>query len=289
MPDGRHGVLYSFQNVFAAAPPNSGLKFAGCGFDLPTGLAYDPKGPPSGSGNNFYVAPSEDGNGFYLRAVVLDDSTPFNLNQTTNWGRFTQALDSVVVHPSGYVVGVAAATHKIEILTLPDTAAPDAMPPLSPWATMRSGLGVRAGLLNTPVAVTVHDGAILVLEQGNKRIQSFDLTANPVPRFAGKTSPFAALVAETGAVVYLDLAADTLGYTYVLSYVGNGTSPANYRLDIYDPDGSFLVRTTGIAAGRMTVDPFRTLYTLNYQTVSGAPRVEPSISQWIPTTTMSGV
>lgn len=281
---GQHGVLYSFQNVFFAAPPDNGLKFAGCGFNQPAGLAYDSMGPPSGAGNNFYFEPAADGDGFYLRSVTLDISTPFNLMQTTNWGRFTQALDSVVVHPNGYVVGVATATHKMEILSLPDASAPDDMPPLSPWATMRSGLGTRAGLMNTPVAVAVHDGAILVLEQGNQRIQALDLTANPVSRFAGKTSPFAALMTESAAVVYLDIAADTLGYIYVLSYVRDGRSPADYRLDIYDPAGTFLVRTTGIAAGRMTVDPFRTLYTINYEAVAGAPRIEPSLSQWIPST-----
>lgn len=279
----QHGVLYAFQNVSEVTPPDTGLKFAGCGFNEPAALTYDPMGPPSGMGN-FYVEPAADGDGFYLRSVTLDASTPFDLMQTSNWGRFTQALDSVAVHPNGYVVGVASATHKLEILSLPDAAVPDDMPPLSPWATMRSGLGTRAGLMNTPVAVTVHDGAILVLEQGNQRIQAFDLTANPVSRFAGKTSPFAALMAESAAVVYLDIAADTLGYIYVLSYVRDGRTPADYRLDIYEPDGPFLVRTTGIAAGRMTVGPFRTLYTVNYETVAGAPRIEPSLSQWLPST-----
>ena len=91
---------------------------------------------------------------------------------------------------------------------------------------------------------------------------------------------------ETGteARVRLDLARDALGYLYVLSYAGNGSSPADYHLDIHDPHGKFLTRTTGIAAGRMTVDPFRTVYTLNYQAVDGAPRIEPSVSQWIPVT-----
>jgi len=281
---GPPGVLYSFQNVFAAAPPDSGLKFAGCGFNLPAGLAYNPAGPPSGSGGNFYFEPAADGDGFSLRSVTLDTSTPFDLQQTTNWGRFTQALDSVSVHPSGYIVGVASATHKLEILTPPDEAAADDMPSQSPWATMRSGLGSRAGLMNTPVAVTVYGGAILVLEQGNQRIQAFDVTANPVPIFAGKTSPFLLLMSEPEAVVYLDLSADALGFLYVLSYVNDGGSPADYRLDIYEPGGDFLVRTTGIAAGRMTVDPFRTVYTVNYEAVAGAARIEPSLSQWIPST-----
>ena len=84
--------------------------------------------------------------------------------------------------------------------------------------------------------------------------------------------------------MYLDLATDALGYLYVLSYTGDGTQPADYRLDIYQPDGTFLVRTTGIAAARMTVGPFRTLYALNYAPIAGAPRIEPSVSQWLPST-----
>jgi hypothetical protein len=125
---------------------------------------------------------------------------------------------------------------------------------------------------------------VIVLEQGNRRMQAFDLAANPVPHFGAKSSPFAPLVSESAGVVYLDIAADLLGYLYVLSYTGDGASAADYRLDIYQPDGTFLVRTTGIAAGAMTVDPFRTLYALNYAAVAGAPRLEPSLSQWLPST-----
>jgi hypothetical protein len=281
---GPGGVLHTFQNVFAASPAQSALKFAGCGFTLPAGLAYDPKGPPNGTGNNFFFAPAADGDGFFLRSVTLDTTTPFDVAQTMNWGRFTQSLDSVAVHPAGYVTGVASATHKIEILALPDGAVSDAMPAMSPWATMRAGLGTRAGLLDTPVAVAVHNGAILVLEQGNRRIQAFDTTANPVEYFSGQSDPFAALIADDASVVYVDLAHDALGYLFVLSYVNDGATAADYRLDIYDPDGTFLTRTTGIAAARMTVDPFRTLYTVNYEAIAGAPRVEPSLSQWIPST-----
>jgi hypothetical protein len=39
----------------------------------------------------------------------------------------------------------------------------------------------------------------------------------------------------------------------------------DYRLDVYDPQGNFLTRTTGVAAARMTVDTFRNVYTLNYE------------------------
>ncbi len=281
---GAGGVLYSFQNVFAAPPPDSGLKFAGCGFTLPAALVYDPQGPPTGVGNNFYVEQAADTDGYFVRSVVLDTTTPFDLAQSSNWGRFTQALDSFAVHPGGYVVGVAAATHKIEVLSLPSEAAPDSMPALSPWATMRAGLGTRAGLTDTPVAVAIHKGCVLVLEQGNNRIQAFDVVGNPVLRFAGGTSAFTPLPASSDNLFRVDLATDALGYLFVLSYSGNGTEPGDYRLEIFDPQGTFVTRTTGVTAGRIAVDPFRTLYTLNYDSVAGAPRVEPSVSQWLPST-----
>ena len=281
---GTGGLLYTFQNVYAANQPDSALKFAGCGFTFPAGLTYDPNGPPSGMGNNFFFERAADGDGYYLRSVVLDATTPFNVQQAANWGRFTQTLSSFAVHPTGYVVGVASGTHKMEILELPKAAVLDAMPPESPWATMQSGFGTRAGLMNIPVAVTVSNGAVIVLEQGNRRLQAFDLSANPVNYFAGKTTPFAALMNESGSVVYVDIGSDAIGYLYVLSYVNDGATAADYRLDIYAPDGSFLVRTAGIAAAGIKVDPLRTLYTLNYETVAGAPRAEPSLSRWLPST-----
>ena len=39
-----------------------------------------------------------------------------------------------------------------------------------------------------------------------------------------------------------------------------------------------------MAAARMVVDTFRNVYTLNYETIAGSPRVEPSLSQWEPST-----
>jgi hypothetical protein len=49
-----------------------------------------------------------------------------------------------------------------------------------------------------------------------------------------------------------------------------------------ESDGGYLTRTTGLAAARLAVDTFRDVYTLNYETVMGAPLIEPSLSQWEP-------
>lgn len=280
---GPPGSFHTLQNLFLGQQPDRAFKQFGCGYATPVEIAYDPHGPVQG--HHVFLQPRADDQGFDVRAVVLDDTTPFSLTQTLSWGRFTQAPDSLAVHSAGYVISVNSQNHKMEILTLPDQAVDEAAAPTDvPFAVVKSGPGTRAGLLNEPVAVAVVplDGAILVLEQGNRRIQAFDVAANPVLRFAGKTTSIVELRDEGAEVVYTDLGVEALGYLYVLSYVNNGLAVSDYRLDVYDPDGQFLTRTTGVAAARMAVDAFRTVYTLNYETITGAPRIEPSLSQWVP-------
>jgi hypothetical protein len=256
------------------------LKRAACGFRQPAGIVYDRLGPADGSGRNFFALPTAEG--FFLQAITLDQSSQIDVSNPLTWGRFSQALDALVVHPMGFVVGVNRTTHKMEILQLPAQAvdrsqAPDAVP----FGVLKAGQGTRAGLFNAPVALAVFNGAILVLEDGNARIQALDTSANPVNLFRNKTTSLIELEPGPG-VVYVDLAVEGLGYMYVLSYVNDGQQVADYRLDVYTPQGNFLTRTTGVAAARLAVDTFRNIYTLNYEQISGAPRVEPSLSQWEP-------
>jgi hypothetical protein len=134
------------------------------------------------SPNNFYVDPRS---GLYhLRRVVLDEKTPFDMKPGLSYGYFTEAhLDSIVVHPAGYVVGVNFKNSKMEIIQIPEEGKPDAE---AQPASMVSGLGIRQGLLNGPRAIAVtSDGRLLVLEEINRRIQAFDLNGNPVASFDG--------------------------------------------------------------------------------------------------------
>jgi hypothetical protein len=91
-------------------------------------------------------------------------------------------------------------------------------------------------------------------------------------------------------VTYLDIAVESKSYIYVLSYVNDGSQLTDYRLDIYNPDGTFLSRTPdgsgdGVNGAKIVVDQWRNLYTLNYERLSGpANRTEPSVSTWIPST-----
>jgi hypothetical protein len=275
------GVMYLIQNISVAAGNDRNLKQLPCGFRQPAGIIYDRLGPANGIGRNFFVRPTADG--FFVQSIRLDATTPFDLTTPLSWGRFSQPMDSLALHPMGYVVGVNRNTHKMEILQLPAAAvdssqAPDAIP----FAVQKAGEGDRAGLLSVPVAVTVFEGAILVLEAGNRRVQAFDVSGNPVNLFAGGTQ--SAFPLTQGDLTYLDLGVDGLGYVYALAYVGSGANVSDYRLDVYTPEGQFLTRTEGLAAARLTVDTFRSVYTLNYETLAGAPRVEPSLSHWVPST-----
>ena len=60
-----------------------------------------------------------------------------------------------------------------------------------------------------------------------------------------------------------------------------------FQLDIYNPDGSPLLTKPqpGINAGKITVDQYRSLFSLNFNVVIGPnTRTEPGVSQWIPST-----
>jgi len=105
---------------------------------------------------------------------------------------------------------------------------------------------------------------------------------------------------EPDNITYLDLAVESKGYIYVLSRVKKTTTAernTDYILDIYNPDGTFLVRSPDprlhsdpskmqyVSAARLTLDIWRSVFTLNYESFPGPQgRTEPSISQWIPTT-----
>lgn len=280
------GQIYAFQNI-GVPNPQAALKFPSCGFLLPSSLVYQRSGPDDelapGNVYNFYldsqtIAP---GAAYQVRGVTLDATTPFNLSQTVSWGAFIEnLLTAFVVHPKGDVIGVSYGNSKMEILQLPAAPVADAN---APKAVLTSGPGELPGLLKGPVAVDVTgDGIVLVLEQDNTRILAFDVYGNPVPYFPNH-SPFAPLKAETPAASYLDMSVTDDGWIYVLSYVNTGSSPSDYRLDLYSPTGAFLSRTTSVNGAKIVVDSWRRVYTLNFESFLGpGGRTEASVSQWIP-------
>ena len=192
-------------------------------------------------------------------------------------GRFNHASDAFLIHPSGRLISINTALHKFEVLKPASTPVPDSAAPL---ANSFAGPGSLDGLLLGPVCMAVSStGAILVLEQQNNRIQAFDTGANPTLFFDGKTS-FIPLRPNSAGATFMDMAVESTGYIYVLS-----AREAVYTLDIYKPSGEWLSATNGVNAGKLTVDLFRNLYTLNFETLKPIGDItEPSISQWIPST-----
>jgi hypothetical protein len=265
------------------------------GFSAQSGVTYDLTSANDGSGRSFFIDPSR-GNfdpeknpagGFHLRRVALSAGAPqFGVGNNQSWGRFPRPVDSFVVHPQGRIAAISAEADKIFILTLP--AAPTA-DTAAAMASMVGGEGLRDGLLLRPRAIAVAlDGRLLVLEDGNRRIQSFDYTGNPVKYFksdSGDKSCTMPLRASQQTATYLDLSVEAKGYMFVLYFEGDSASvqASNYRVDIYEPDGTFLVSTPGVAAAKIAVDLARTMFTLNYATLSGpGGRTEPSVSMWLP-------
>ena len=95
-------------------------------------------------------------------------------------------------------------------------------------------------------------------------------------------------------ITFMDLAVEIKGFIYILYYVEDGSTLDQYRLDLYDPLGTFLSTTPntdleatakGIPAGKITVDIWRNMLALNFEAILGPnDRTEPQVSKYIPTT-----
>jgi hypothetical protein len=183
------GQAYAFRNLSVLADPESRLKFPNRSFEAPTFIVYDQFGEPtdkdSGSKPHQFFLDPRNGQ-FHLRQLTLDDGNPVvDLTQPLqSWGQFTlPKVDAIVVH-SGKVIAASWEAHKLAILDLPSSPSADAN---AKQAINVSGQGTRQGLVHGPIAMTVTpDGRLLVLETINKRVQAFDLSANPVPSFDGR-------------------------------------------------------------------------------------------------------
>ncbi|MFZ5962598.1 hypothetical protein ACOXXX_06560 [Thalassococcus sp. BH17M4-6] len=126
--------------------------------------------------NNYFLDSS--GTVGQLRKVILDDTTPFDMDQTTSHGGFAMTtIDSLVIHPANYAIAVSFDNHRMEIVPISQDGTSDEDAPLG---TVVSGKGIRQGLMMGPRAVAItQDGRILVLESLNRRVQAFDINGNP--------------------------------------------------------------------------------------------------------------
>jgi len=342
------GQLYAFMNLdIPGVPMMANPQFPSCGFTGQSRLIYDPyppkflmkdgqwvldsqghpvPDPTDVSLGNYYVDPRsanlpyDQGGGFHLRAVTLNETTPFNMSTgQLSYGRFAYFPDSVALHPSGLIIGVSARYQKLQIVTLnKEGGVPDNEIALGAIGSGPAQDVTRPGLMYYPVAVTcAYDGTIIVLEDTKSstgttttvvaRLSAYDLQMNPVNRFfdqAGKPSPWLYL-GNPDDTYYLDLSAvgdDQMTYIYVLYYTGTGASPSDYNMAIYTygltpPTSNPLVTTNSIAAARLAVDMWHSAYTLNFApvmnnkgdvagpenpTTGPGGRTVPSISLWLP-------
>jgi hypothetical protein len=197
------------------------------------------------------------------------------------------------LHPSGLLVGVNAETGKLDIHTIP--AKPTADTDLPPLSSSHAGPGTRPGLTQTPVGVVaLVTSMVVVLEAGANQLQSFDLNGNPVPYFG--TDPnnlsYYAPLASGANDTLLSLAVDGQGWFYVLSYTGDGSQASQYAVDVYNAQGTHIVRSPGLNAATFDVDYWRNIFALNYAPLANTDGsahvdattgvVEPSTSICIP-------
>ena len=283
-----HAMVGLFANLSITDDPEAsyllGKQSDSEGFSgaLPLYVSYDLMNK---NNHNFFIDTS-DGKNMVRQIQFSGASSPPFFSQTKSFGRFSLPSNAFVVHPKSIIYSVNREYNKIEKI---DFGKYDNLPvddADAPVAQSISGKGAREGLISGPVCMAVSaDGAILVLEADNGRIQAFDSGLSPVKHFNGKYS-FALNDGAQSQYQYVGMAIEFTGYIYVLSYE---TSTYAYRLDIYKPDGTFLTRTEGVNAGGIAVDFWRTVYTLNYEVLKkpdgDLPGVtEPSVSMWTPST-----
>jgi len=248
----------------------------------------------AGGSDNFYVDPT--GAQPMIRGLVLDTGGAPTIDGPTSnraYGVLNLESDRLLVHPAGYLVSISGANDRFEVLRPPASWVTDQVASQQFIAQVLGGSGDLPGKLSEVTAATfTKDGVLLMLENGNNRIQAFDIGSNPV-RYFGITTAQTYFLQLTemprgSGWRHLDIQADVGGLLYVLSH--NAQTGA-YRLSIYDKVAQLqqaLSVTEGIFAARIGLDHWRDLYTLNYQPVSvqgssTAPAItEPSVSLWVP-------
>jgi uncharacterized protein YjbI with pentapeptide repeats len=292
----RDEVCYTFQNISFGSNPESGIMFTPAGYNgSPLTVYQRVAGEGARDPGFFFLDPNpDDAGGYHLRSIspVTDPSVPsnsprrlFDLSTGMSWGRFHSPLlpTSIALHPNGCVVAVSSGYSKLQILDLPDGPVPSDK---APWAQVLSGPGTREGLLEFPQLVAIAPNqTIFVLEAGNKRIQAFSRGGHPVPAFPKLSTPYWITLPDEPNITYTAMSVEIQGHIYVLSYEDTGYDPQQFRLDIYSPDGSHLLRQRGLNTAALTVDLWRNLYSLNYQRLLGpGGRTEPSVSEWVPYT-----
>jgi hypothetical protein len=216
---------------------------------------------------------------------TLPASVMMDLNRGTTTGDVADAFSQhgFTLVPPVKVIGDQFTLDPAVVAELVEGKVPSSLP---------AGLTVR-GLPQLPanatvtgnVSVTVHEPGSSWTLQDQQTSSAYKITLDSGRNALAVVHLLATtpLHDQQPGVTYISMSTERKGYIYVLSYTGDGSSVADYRLDIYQPSGAWLARTTGVNAARIVVDMWRNLYTLNYESFLGpGGRTEPSVSTWIP-------
>lgn len=230
-----------------------------------------------GDGSILFTLPISDASSFNCDILPPQAKTLFEAAGITLFQPITISGDDLTVP--------AAAADDLCAFTIP-AAVVDAL-------AARGVTLSEAATVASIVTVVVEVIGDLWIVQDADSASSYRITGKfAVPKLqASHYSPFISLVAVDN-VTYLDMATEAKGYIYVLGYFGSGKVLEDYFVDIYDPTGAWVVRTpdpskglgaTGVNGGRLVVDLWRNMYTLNFEHFLGPDdRTEPSISVWEP-------
>jgi hypothetical protein len=243
---------------------------------------------------------------YHVRKVTLDPTTGApSWDSTVSYGTFLVPVSAAALHSSGRVIAISTNTGRLGQLLPAATNAPQPV-----QASYTAGPGTQIGLVGSPIAIAVtNPGIVLILDAANAQIAAFDLNGNPVPYFTETLSrrslftrsrlgasgggQYTLPLATTGT--YLDLAVDGAGQIYTLYYTGDGSTPAEYHVDVYAQTGAVLdTASPGVNVPHMAVDYWRSIYGANYDplqnTATGKSQIdtrlgviEPSLSRFDPT------
>jgi hypothetical protein len=248
-------------------------------------LVYDTLTADAAGARNYLLDPAGDA-GYHVRAVSSgpgNGSASLVPDRATSFGWFATDLTDAAYHPAGYLVGVSAQSGRISVLQVSPTAGD---PAFAPKSAHYAGKGTREGLLAAPSHVTcLPGGTIVVLDNGaTSQLRAFGIDGAPAPFFDGKTS----IDLQGGDErAFVGLACDGGSNVYVLGY-SVPDDPDSWVLDVYDDSGAHVLAQPGVNSGRLAVDFWQTVYTVNYVPIvdeAGAPFTDPAIGVIQPSVT----
>jgi len=238
--------------------------------------------------NHVLLEPDHASPAYHIRPVTLDPKDgAISWDPSTSLGTFTLPVSAAALHSSGIVVAINTDAARLAVLQPARTPRPTV-------ASYAAGPGSEIGLLDSPIALAItNPGIVLVLEAGRTQISAFDLNLNPVKYFGPDQNDFTRELVSAGT--YLDLAVDGASQIYALYFTGNGTSPNDYHIDVYNDTGEpIATHSPGTNIPHLAIDYWRSIYAPNYTPLTkqgttnphidphlGVP--EPSLSRFNPT------